>query len=43
MKLEKLNIDGKKETIEVLDKVFSTKINKQLISNVLYKVNTNHS
>ena len=41
MKLEKLNIDGKKETIEVLDKVFSTKINKQLISNVLYKVNSN--
>jgi len=41
MKLEKLNIDGKKETIEVLDKVFSTKINKQLISNVLYKVNAN--
>ena len=41
MKLEKLNIDGKKETIEVLDNVFSTKINKQLISNVLYKVNAN--
>ena len=41
MKLEKSNIDGKKETIEVLDKIFSAKINKQLVSNVLYKVNAN--
>ncbi len=41
MKLEKSNIDGKKETIEVLDNIFSAKINKQLISNVLYKVNAN--
>ncbi len=41
MKLEKLDINGKKETIEVLDKIFSTKINKQLISNVLYKTNAN--
>ena len=28
MKLEKLSIDGKKDTIEVLDKIFSAKINK---------------
>tara|TARA_B100001996_G_scaffold361897_1_gene329004 strand:+ start:203 stop:826 length:624 start_codon:yes stop_codon:yes gene_type:complete len=41
MKIEKTNIDGKKETIEVLDKIFSTKINKKLISNVLYKTYAN--
>ena len=37
MKIDKLSIDGKKNSIEVLDKIFSTKINKQLVSNVLYK------
>jgi len=42
MKLQKLSIDGKKESIEVLDKIFSLKINKQLISNVLYKANANY-
>jgi len=42
MKIEKLNLDGKKGTIEVLDKVFSAKINKKLISNVLYKTNANY-
>ncbi|MDP7540854.1 MAG: 50S ribosomal protein L4 [Candidatus Pelagibacter bacterium] len=42
MKLQKLSIDGKKESIEVLDKIFSVKINKQLISNVLYKANANY-
>ncbi len=26
MKLEKISIDGKKDTIEVLDKIFSAKI-----------------
>ena len=41
MKLETINIDGKKNFIEVVDKIFVKKINKQLISNVLYKVNTN--
>ena len=41
MKLEKYNIEGKKESIEVLDKVFSARINKQLISNVIYKANSN--
>ena len=30
MKLEKLNLDGKKSSIEVLDKIFSAKINKRL-------------
>ena len=41
MKIDKLSIDGKKGTIEVLDKIFSAKINKKLISNVLYKTNAN--
>ena len=42
MKIEKINITGKKESIEVLDKIFSAKINKKLISNVLYKTNANY-
>ena len=42
MKIEKLSIDGKKETIEVLDKIFSAKINNKLVSNVLYKTNANY-
>ena len=42
MKIDKINIDGKKESIEVLDKVFAAKINKQLVSNVLYKTNANY-
>ena len=39
MKIDKLNLDGKKNTIEVLDKIFSGKINKKLVDNVLYKTN----
>ena len=39
MKLEKISIDGKKDTIEVLDKIFSAKINSKLVSSVLYKTN----
>ena len=42
MKLEKISIDGKKDTIEVLDKIFSAKINSKLVSNVLYKSNANY-
>ena len=41
MKIDKLNIDGNKNSIEVLDKIFSAKINKKLISNVIYKTNAN--
>ena len=41
MKIDKLNLDGKKSSIEILDKVFSAKINKKLINNVLYKTNAN--
>ena len=42
MKIDKLNIDGNKNSIEVLDKIFATKINKQIVSNVLYKTNANY-
>ena len=42
MKLEKLSIDGKKDTIEVLDKIFLAKVNSKLVSNVLYKTNANY-
>ena len=42
MKIEKINIDGKKEQIEVLDKIFASKINKKLVSNVLYKTTANY-
>ena len=42
MKIDKLNIDGKKSSIEVLDKIFSAKINKKLVSQVLYKTNANY-
>ena len=42
MKIDKLNLDGKKDSIEVLDKIFSAKINKRLINSVLYKTNANY-
>ena len=42
MKLEKFSIDGKKDVIEVLDKLFSAKINSKLVSSVLYKTNANY-
>ena len=42
MKLDKISIDGKKDSIEVLDKIFSAKINNKLVSAVLYKTNANY-
>ena len=42
MKIDKLNIDGKKSSIDVLDKIFATKMNKKLVSNVIYKTNANY-
>ncbi len=42
MKLDKLNLNGKKNSIEVLDKIFSAKINKKLVNSVLYKTNANY-
>ena len=42
MKLEKLNLDGKKSSIEVLDKIISAKVNPRLVNSVLYKTNANY-
>ena len=42
MKIEKINLDGKKDSIEVLDKIFSGKINKKLVDTILYKTNGNY-
>ena len=42
MKIDKLNLDGKKSPIEVLDKIFSAKINNRLVSSALYKINANY-
>ena len=42
MKIDKLNLSGKKDSIQVMDKIFSAKINKKLISTVLYKTNANY-
>jgi len=42
MKIDKISLDGKKDSIEVLDKIFSAKINKKLVDNVLFKTNANY-
>ena len=42
MKLDKLNLDGKKDSIEVLDKIFSAKVNSKLVNSILYKTNANY-
>ncbi len=42
MKIEKIDLNGKKNPIEVLDKIFSGKINKKLVNTVLYKTNANY-
>ena len=42
MKLDILDLSGKKNSIEVLDKIFSAKINNKLVSQVLYKTNANY-
>jgi large subunit ribosomal protein L4 len=42
MKIDKLNLDGKKVSINVSDIIFSAKINNKLVSNVLYKTNANY-
>jgi len=42
MKIEKQNLNGNKNQIEVLDKIFAAKINRQLVSSVLYKTNANY-
>ena len=42
MKINTTSIDGKKNSIEVLDKIISGKINKKLVATVLYKTNSNY-
>ena len=42
MKIDKIEINGKKGFIEVLDKIISNKINKKLVDIVLYKTNSNY-
>ncbi len=42
MKIDKINIKGEKNSIEVLDKIFAAKINEQLVANVLYKTIANY-
>ena len=42
MIIEKLNIDGKKNSIDISDKIVAAKINDKLISGVLYKTNANY-
>ena len=34
MKIEKISLDGKKSSIEVLDKIFLGTINKNLVSKI---------
>ena len=36
MKIDKINLDGKKDSIEVLDKIFSGKINKKLVDTMYF-------
>ena len=42
MKIDKLSLDGKKDSIEILDSIIASKINKKLVSNLLYKTNANY-
>ena len=42
MKIDKISLDGKKNTLEINDKIFVNKINKKLISEILYKNIGNH-
>ena len=42
MKIETFDIEGNKNSIEVLDKIISSKINKRLVDTVLYKTNANY-
>ena len=37
MKIDKISLDGNVNTLEVSDKIFTKKINKKLISEILYK------
>ena len=40
--MDKLNLDGKKVSIDISDKIVAAEINDKLISSVLYKTNANY-
>ena len=42
MKIDKLNIDGKKDTIDISEKIVAARVNEKLVSHVLYKTNANY-
>ena len=42
MKIDKINLDGNKNPIEISDKIVASKINEKIISSVLYKTNANY-
>ena len=42
MKIEKFSLDGKKNSIEVNDSIIAAKVNKRLVSSLLYKINANY-
>ena len=42
MKIEKISLDGKKNSIEVHDSIIAAKVNKRLVSSLLYKINANY-
>ena len=42
MKLDKIDTKGNKSSLEVLDKVFLSKVNEKLIDLLLYKTNANY-
>ncbi len=42
MKIDKLSLDGKKDSIEILDSIIASKINRKLVSKLLYKTNANY-
>ncbi len=42
MKVELINLDGKKNSIDIHDGIISAKINKKLVSSVIYKTNANY-
>ena len=42
MKIEKIDIKGNKTSLEVMDKIITSKVNKKLIDLLLYKTNANY-
>ena len=42
MKLDKIDTKGNKTSLEVLDKIFSSKVNERLVDLLLYKTNANY-